>query len=99
MRSRSTLLETTTTRAPSVLAPELSRVADALLAFAHDPSDRRAKIALALLTKQGALDCPSCGARFHVSGYRATHTAFLARRCLDCVSCRTSFVVEEAHFA
>lgn len=97
MRSRTAVVEIL--RSPSVRAPELARVADALLAFAHDPADRRAKIALSLLEKQGALDCPACGVRFDVAGYRATRTAFSVKRCLGCESCRTSFVLEESEIS
>lgn len=97
MRSRAAVVETL--RPPTVRAPELARVVDALLAYAQDPTNRRAKIAVALLEKQGALDCPACGAVFDVSGYRATHTAFSTKRCLSCMSCRTSYVVEESEMA
>jgi hypothetical protein len=80
---------------PEVAAPQLRRVIDALWALAENPGDRRAKIALALLEKQGATACPCCGARFDVAAFRATRTSFVEREALVCASCTTSFVVEE----
>ncbi len=86
-------------RAPSMTAPQLRRVVDALWAAAEHPGDRRAKIALALLDKQGALDCPACGAHFDVADYRGTRTAFHGRDALVCNGCRTAFVVEDRQTA
>ena len=83
------------TLAPTVTAPQLRHVVDALWALAENPSDRRAKIKLALLDQQGALACPCCGIRFDVAGSRGTHTSFSHRRALDCLGCRTTFVVED----
>jgi hypothetical protein len=78
-----------------VRAPQLKRVVDALLACERDPTDRRAKVTAALLDKQGAFDCPACGKRFDVSGYRQTRTHYGARETLSCRGCRTGFVVVE----
>lgn len=85
--------------APSIRAPGLARVAEALFAYAQNPADRRARIAVALLEKQGALDCPACGMRFDVEGYRETRTCYAERASLACVGCRTRYVVHEAEFA
>jgi hypothetical protein len=78
--------------APSVRAPELSRVVKVLLAPADD---RRAKIQRALLAKEGALDCPACGVAFSASGYRATRTSYGHTESLCCSGCRTTFIVDE----
>lgn len=102
MRSRTAVVEvpvTHTVRAPSVRAPSLAQVVEALLAYVENPADRRAKIAVALLQKQGALDCPACGTEFDVEGYRGTRTAFSARRAIVCLGCRTNFVVEESELS
>jgi len=95
MRSRLEEQVVTVHRAPSIKVPELSRVVDAMLARAEDPEDRRAKMVLALLEKEGALDCPACKCRFHVSGYRATRTSFSTRRSLSCGKCETQFIIED----
>lgn len=86
-------------RTPSVRAPSLARAVDALLALAESPGERRAKIMVALLDKEGALDCPGCGARFQASGYRETHTPYGGTRAIICKGCRTHFVVDETHVA
>lgn len=97
MKTSTTVVEIL--RAPSVRAPSLARAVDALLALAENPDDRRAKITVSLLDKEGALDCPGCGARFQVSGYRETRTAYGETRTMACKSCRTHFVVDETHVA
>jgi hypothetical protein len=80
-------------------APQLARVADALWALAENPDDRAAKIKVALLEKQGALQCPTCGARFDVRGFRGTFTPYLRRRTLTCLGCTTQYVVEQEQIA
>jgi hypothetical protein len=97
MKKSISLLEVEHTRitTPHVHAPQLKRVVDALLALEKDPSDRRAKVTAALLDKQGALDCPACGKRLDVSGYRVTRTHYGARESIACRGCRTGFVVVE----
>jgi hypothetical protein len=86
---------TRTRPTPCVRAPQLARVVDALLAVERAPLDRRAKVTLALLEKQGALCCPGCGKRFTLEGYRATRTHFGSRETLSCRGCQTGFVVHE----
>lgn len=97
MKTSTTVVEIL--RAPSVRAPSLARAVDALLELAHDPSDRRKKITVALLEKEGALDCPGCGLRFQVSGYRETRTPYGETRAIGCKGCRTHFLVDETHVA
>ena len=82
-----------------VTAPQLRRVVDALWALAENPGDRRAKIAVALLEKQRALDCPHCGCAFDVAAYRGTRTAYADRDALVCHGCRTAFVVDDRQTA
>lgn len=85
--------------APSVRAPELLRVAEALFAHAQNPRDRRARIAFVLLEKQGALDCPLCSLRFDVAGYEETRTSYSHRATLSCSGCRTRYVVSESELS
>jgi hypothetical protein len=79
----------------TVQAPHLSAVVKALFAVKADPLDRRARITLALLQKQGATSCPCCGVALSLVGYTKTETAFHAREAIACRSCGTSFVVGE----
>ena len=71
----------------------------AMLTFAKEPDSRRAKIKLGLLMAEGAADCPACGHRLSLDGYRVTRTSFLERVTLDCSGCPTQFVVQEVHTA
>ncbi len=82
--------------APAVYAPQLKRVVDALFAAQRCPEDKRAKVTAVLLRKQGACDCPACGERFDLQGYRLTRTHFGERHTLSCGGCKTNYVVNEA---
>lgn len=107
MHCSDTMKSTTTTRtrvdeilrAPSVRAPSLAKAIDAMMALADDPGCRRAKVTVGLLEKQGALDCPACGTRFDVRGYRETRTSYGETRSMTCRGCRACFVVDETHVA
>jgi hypothetical protein len=92
---RITTLETTV--APAVRAPTLRRVVDAMMALRENPTDRKAKIQLALLEKEGASDCPACGVAFELSGYRVTKTEYTMRATLRCTGCRQSYLLDETH--
>lgn len=80
---------------PAVKAPHLSPLVKALFAVKEDPGDRRARITLALLEKQGATSCPCCGDRLSLDGYTKTDTGFFVKETIACRSCRTGFVVAE----
>ena len=82
-----------------VHAPQLMPVVHAMLGFAQEPGSRHAKIKLGLLMAEGAADCPACGHRLSLEGYRVTRTSFLERVTLDCHGCPTQFVVQETHTA
>jgi hypothetical protein len=83
----------------TVRAPQLLCVARALLALDEDPDDRRARISLALLRKEGASDCPMCERSFEIPDVRITRTPYDERCVLSCDGCRTRFVVDEQHVA
>src|SRR5688572_2422696 len=83
----------------AVRAPKLSRLVDALFALRHDPHDRRAKITLALLEREGACDCAACGERLDLSGYRSTRTGFSERESIACRGCSAIFILAEHEVA
>ena len=84
------------TRSPAtVRAPHLRAVVKALFAVKSDPTDRRARITLSLLEKQGATTGPCSGGGLSLDGYARTDTGFYAREALACRSCGTAFVVGE----
>jgi hypothetical protein len=81
--------------APLLHVPELGVVVDCLFAVREDPSDRRAKIQLALLQRQGAACCPACGDDVDLAGFRRTRTAYAVRDEWSCGGCRQRFLLCE----
>ncbi len=79
----------------TVRAPQLLPLVELWFAVREDPSDRRSKIQLALLEKEGLSDCPRCGSHLSPAQYRRTRTSYSDRASLCCAGCATEFVVDE----
>ena len=80
---------------PLLHVPQLGCVIDAMFAVKEDPSDRRAKIQLTLLQRQGAACCPACGDDVDIEGFRRTRTTFTVRDEWSCSGCHQRFLLAE----
>jgi hypothetical protein len=92
VRDRTTLLPG---EQPLVRAPELGAVVDCLFALRENPGDKRSKIQLALLEKQGAACCPGCGDDVDLSGFRRTRTSYALRDEWSCSGCGQRYLLAE----
>jgi hypothetical protein len=81
--------------APALVSPALARVIDALFVLKADPHDRAARIQLALLTKDGAACCPSCGGGVDLTGFRRVQTTYASREEWCCRGCRARVILDE----
>lgn len=86
---------TTETQTITVRAPQLLPLVELWFAVRRDPGDRRSKIQLALLEKDGLSDCPRCGLHLRPAHYRRTRTSYSDKASVCCQGCATEFVVDE----
>ena len=92
VRDRTTLLPG---EVPVLPAPQLGIVVDCLFALRENPADRRAKIQLSLLRRQGDCACPSCGDDVSLDGFRRTRTSYAIRDEWACAGCDQRFLLCE----
>ncbi len=78
-----------------VAHPRLGFVIDALFDLADRPDDRAAKIRLALLHREGACWCSSCGEDVSLAGFRRTKTSYAVRDEYRCGGCDQRFLLAE----
>jgi hypothetical protein len=81
--------------APMLCVPELGAVIDCMFAVRENPNDRRAKIQLTLLQRQGNACCPACGDDVDLAGFRRTRTNYAVRDEWACAGCHQRFLLAE----
>jgi hypothetical protein len=81
--------------APLLSVPELGAVIDCLFAVREKPTDRRARIQLTLLQRQGHACCPACGDDVELAGFRRTRTDYTIRDEWACAGCHQRFLLAE----
>lgn len=96
---RTETIDHVTTRPLTLKAAPLRQLAALWWRVLEEPSDRGAKIQLALAHKEGLDRCPSCQELLRVEGHRITQTPYCRRETLSCGRCCTEFVLAEEHRA
>ncbi len=96
---RTETIDHVTTRPLTLRAEPLRHLAALWWRVLEEPTDRAAKIQLALAHKEGLDRCPSCHQQLRIEGHRVTQTAYCRRETLACGGCCTEFVLTEEHHA
>lgn len=79
-------------------APQLGPVLETLFELQDNPASKRARMQMHLLERQRRCECPSCGARVQLDGYRRTKTSYKLRDEWRCGDCLQRFLVAEEHY-